>query len=393
VLPYDADPLQELTAELDAWRQRLDRRGVLPRAWLGRLRRDLEAEAIAASTSMEGVPVTVDEVRRILAGDRPPEVKGEDAALVQGYRDAMSFVLRRADAAAFGWDAELIIALHDRILAGNWAAGAGRFREGPTYVVKSETHEVVFEPPGADRVPELVSVACETMQRGHLHPAIAAAWIHVAIAAIHPFRDGNGRAARVLASLAMHRGGFRLPEFTSLEEWWGRRLAEYYGAFGVLGSAFDPETDVTPFLLAHVSAQLRQVRSLNLRERTERQIWLALEQAVADAGLKPRVANAAWDAFFGREVTSRYYRPLADVSTATATNDLAAAVAAGILRPAGRGRSRKYGAGPRLYSSVASVLGLGERHGMDAAEGRAWIVGEMTKRASAEPSSVPISGP
>lgn len=382
MLPYDADPLQALTAELDAWRQRLDRRGVLARAWLGRLRRDLEAEAIAASTSMEGVPVTVDEVRRILAGDRPHEVKGEDAALVQGYRDAMSFVLRRADASAFAWDPELIIALHDRILAGNWAAGAGRFREGLTYVVNSETHEVVFEPPDADRVPELVNVACETMQRGHAHPAIAAAWIHVAIAAIHPFRDGNGRAARVLASLAMHRGGFRLPEFTSLEEWWGRRLAEYYGAFGVLGSVFDPETDVTPFLLAHVSAQLRQVRSLDLRERTERQIWLALEQAVADAGLKPRVANAAWDAFFGREVTSRYYRPLADVSTATATNDLAAAVAAGILRPVGQGRSRGYGAGPRLYSLVASVLGLGERHGIDAAEGRAWIVGEMTKQAS-----------
>jgi hypothetical protein len=126
------------------------------------------------------------------------------------------------------------------------------------------------------------------------------------------------------------------------------------------------------------------VRALDLRERTERQIWLALEQAIADADLKPRVANAAWDAFFGREVTPRYYRPLADVSTATATNDLAAAVAAGLLRPVGRGRSRKYVAGPRLYSSLASILGLDERRGIDAAEGRSWIVGEMTKRASAD---------
>jgi Fic family protein len=340
---------------------------------------------------MEGVPVTVDEVRRILVGDRPLEVTEEDAALVEGYRDAMSFVLRRADASAFGWDAELIIALHDRILAGNWAAGAGRFRDGPTYVVDSETHEVVFEPPNADRVPELVDFACDTMQRGHPHPAIAASWIHVAIAAIHPFRDGNGRLARVLASLAMHRGGFRLPEFTSLEEWWGRHLAAYYDAFGVLGSAFGPATDVTSFLLAHTTAQVRQVRALDLRERTERQIWLALEQAVADAGLKARLANAAWDAFFGRELTPRYYRPLADVSTATATNDLAAAVAAGLLRPVGRGRSRKYAAGPRLYSSLASILGLDQRPGIDAAEGRAWIVGEMTKRASAELPPDPIS--
>lgn len=391
VFPYDAATLLGPTAELDAWRERLDRRGVLPRTWLGRLRRDLEAEAVAASTSMEGVPVTVDEVRRILVGDRPREVKGEDAALVQGYRDAMSFVLRRADASTFGWGGELIIALHDRILAGNWAAGAGRFREGPTYVVNSGTHEVVFEPPAAERVPALMGRACDRMQHGHPHPAIAAAWIHVAIAAIHPFRDGNGRVARVLASLAMHRGGFKLPEFTSLEEWWGRHLETYYDSFDVLGRAFDPETDVTPFLEAHAAAQLKQVRALDLRERTERQIWLALEQGVADAGLQPRAANAMWDAFFGRAVTPRYYRPLADVSAATATNDLAAAVAAGLLRPVGRGRSRKYLAGPRLYSSLASVLGLEEPTGTDAAGGRAWILGEMTKRASADPPPVPIS--
>ncbi|MGI8407140.1 MAG: hypothetical protein ACR2L3_01325, partial [Actinomycetota bacterium] len=73
LLPYDTEPLRALTSELDAWRPRLDYKGVLPRAWAGHLRRELHAEATAASTSMEGVPVTVDEVRRILAGEPPPE--------------------------------------------------------------------------------------------------------------------------------------------------------------------------------------------------------------------------------------------------------------------------------------------------------------------------------
>src|SRR6266508_1209582 len=102
-LPYDPRTVQELADELDAWQTRLDNRGPLPRAWAGRLRRDLEAEAIAASTSMEGVPVTVEEVRRILAGDRPPETKEEDVGLVRGFRGALSFVLRGAVASAFRW--------------------------------------------------------------------------------------------------------------------------------------------------------------------------------------------------------------------------------------------------------------------------------------------------
>lgn len=329
---------------------------------------------------MEGVPVTVDEVRRILAGEQPKETKDEDAALVRGYQEAMSFVLRRADAPSFGWAPELVVGLHDRVLAGNWGKGAGRFRDGPAYVVNSGTGDVLYEAPPADTVADLVSEACERMDAGHPHPAVAGAWIHVAIAAIHPFKDGNGRAARVLASLAMYRGGFKLPEFTSLEEWWGRHLADYYASFGCVGQRFDPQADVTPFLQVHVEAQLHQVRALDLREKTQRRIWAAIEEVVAAAGLEPRVANAAWDAFFGRDVTPRYYRPLADISVATATNDLGAAVAAGLLRPVGSGRSRRYVAGQTLMPQIGVRLGIDVAESDDVA--RTNIVAELAGRVA-----------
>jgi Fic family protein len=329
---------------------------------------------------MEGVPVTVDEVRRILVGEQPKQTRDEDAALVRGYREAMNFVLRRADAPAFRWDPELIIGLHDRILAGNWAEGAGRFRDGPAFIVDSRTGQPRFEPPEASRVPDLIAAACERMEAGHPHAAIAAAWVHVAAAAIHPFKDGNGRAARVLASLGMYRAGFRLPEFTSLEEWWGRHLPEYYAAFECLGSSFDREVEVTSFIEAHMEAQVHQVRALDLRERTQRRIWSAIADVVESVGLEPRVVNAAWDAFFGREVTPRYYRPLADVSTATATNDLAGAVAAGLLRPKGQGRSRRYAAGEALVPLVAGRVGI-DVTGSNAAA-RDVIVAELARRVS-----------
>ena len=382
LLPFDEEAARGSIEELDGWKTRLDYKGPLRRTWAGRLRRDLEAEAVAASTSMEGVPVTLEEVHRILAGARPPETKEEDAALVRGYREAMSFVLRRADDEAFRWDRELLIGLHDRVLAGNWGAGAGRLRSGPAFVVEGRSGGLVFQPPPGEAVPELVDQACGVMQEGLAHPAIGAAWIHVALAAVHPFRDGNGRASRVIASLAMHRGGFRLPEFTSLEEWWGRHLPDYYAAFRCLGATFDPAADVTPFVLAHLQAQLHQVRALDLRERVQERIWVAVEETTIAAGLAPRVANAVWDAFFGRVVTTRYYRPLADVSPATATNDLAAAVASGLLAPSGRARSRTYHAGDALYLRTGNALGVPvSGHGESA---RAVIIGELTRRALAQ---------
>ena len=89
---------------------------------------------------------------------------------------------------------------------------------GAAYLVDNRTGGLAFRPPPPEQVPDLVDDACATMQAGVGHPAIATAWIRVVVAAVHPFKDGNGRVARVAASLAMYRGGFKLPEFTSREE-------------------------------------------------------------------------------------------------------------------------------------------------------------------------------
>lgn len=177
-------------------------------------------------------------------------------------------------------------------------------------------------------------------------------------AAIHPFQDGNGRVCRVLASLATYRGGFKRKEFTSLEEWWGRHLENYYAAFHCLGNEFDATVDVTSFMETHARAQLSQIRALDLRERIEGRIWEALDEVVERTSLQPRLVNALWDAFFGRTVTPAYYIPLADVSRATATNDLAATVSAGLLESCGGGRSRHYVAAADLFQRVGKILNI-----------------------------------
>lgn len=339
--------------------------------------RELEAEAVAASVSMEQVPVTVEEVRRILAGERPPTVSGLDRDLVLGYRNAMEYVLRRADDPGFQWNRELVSNLHDRVLAGNVALGAGRFGSGERWVVNRLTGELVFEPAAHGEIPELVDRACADMEArlARAHPAVAAAWIHVVVAAIHPFRDGNGRVARVLASLATYRGDFQRKEFTSLEEWWGRHLTDYYAAFACLGRRFDPTADVTPFLEAHVGAQLSQVRALDLRERVELRIWQALENLVEDAALPRRVVYALWDAFFGREVTSATYVPNAGISRQTATHDFTALVASGLLAAEGERRWRRYRGSPSFHRRVADVLRLDLPEG----ERQAWIVQALSR--------------
>lgn len=348
-------------------RERLDSRGPLPRVWLGRTRRELEAEAVAASTSMEGVSVTVDQVRRILAGDRPLSVASQDVALVEGYRDAMKFVLNRADDPQFSWQTELVLGVHYRVMAEDYSLGAGRFRQTQNRIVNGRGLRQVFLPPPPEEVPPLVSDLVAWAQTENEQPAgsqqpapITGALVHCRLAGIHPFSDGNGRTARILASLAMYRGGYRLPEFTSLEEWWGRHLSDYYAAFECLGAEWRDGVDVTPFVEAHVHAQTKQVEALSLRQATDRVLWVVLEDvALTVAGGNGRMANALYDAFLGREVTNRYYRGLVDVSVATAVNDLARLETSGLLAAKGAGRSRSYVAGPRLTAQIAQSAGVG----------------------------------
>lgn len=356
LLPFDELAFQPQTEELDQWRARLDTRPLV-RSWEGRLRRDLETEAVAASTSMEGVPVTVEEVRRILAGERPAGISASDVSLVRGYREAMEYVQRRADDRTFEWSPELIKAIQDRVLAGDYRKGAGRYGTG-RWVVNSATLELIFTPPADELVPGLIERVCLRMDEWDAHPALQSAWIHLATAAVHPFKDGNGRTSRVLASLAMYRGAFSRPEFCSLEEWWGRHKGDYYAAFRCLGPSWDESADVTPFVSAHISAQLSQVRALDLRERVNRQVWVALEQIAAESDVPNRAANALWDAFNGRDVSPSFYRRLVDISEGTGTTDLKILTSARLLQAVGRTKGRRYLAGPELFKAIALATGV-----------------------------------
>ena len=341
--------------------RRLDVVSTLPRTWSGRVRRDLQAEAIGASVALEGVPVTVDEVRRILAGDQPRTVSNEDASLVRGYREAMQFVLSRADDTAFVWSSEIFRTMHASVVARSYAARAGLYRDRQVWLTNSSSGEQVYLPPDNDEVPALMDEIARWLNAsGEAAPALVrSALTHVWIAAVHPFRDGNGRTARIAASLVMYRSGYRLPQFTSLEEWWGAHPTDYYAAFDCLGSAWDSGVDVTPFVAAHVSAQRRQADALSLKEATERLLWAALEDIVVhELGMDARAANALWDAFFGREVTNRYYRGVVDVPPVTAAHDLKQLQTSGLLAAQGGGRSRAYTGSIGLVRRVADLFSL-----------------------------------
>lgn len=89
-----------------------------------------------------------------------------------------------------------------------------RFENNPT---REDGTIVLYCPPDhvAAEMDNLVSIYNDAENKA-IHPLICATWFHHAFTTIHPFQDGNGRVARLLASLILIKHG--LFPFTVLRE-------------------------------------------------------------------------------------------------------------------------------------------------------------------------------
>src|SRR6204780_4066785 len=80
-------------------------------------------------------------------------------------------------------------------------------------------------------------------------PIVRSAMAHLNLVMIHPFRDGNGRMARSLATLVLTRSDIGEPEFSSIEEWLGANTEDYYSALAHTGHGFWWSRDDPPLWL------------------------------------------------------------------------------------------------------------------------------------------------
>ena len=110
---------------------------------------------------------------------------------------------------------------------------------------------------------------------------------------VHPFRDGNGRIARIVQSLVLARDGLLAPEFVSIEEYLGRNTDAYYAVLQeVQGGRYQPDRDAGPWVRFCVRAHVEQAhRRLDQIAEAGRR-WARLEQLVADRGWPDRLVIA-----------------------------------------------------------------------------------------------------
>ena len=238
--------------EIEACRQAIIRLP-LSVSMLDSLRKTARLLSTHFSTQIEGNRLSPSQVEDVLKGGGGFPGRQRDEAEVRNYFRTLEFVVD--EGRNKGVLTELLVrTIHGLVFTGR--AKPTKYREGQNVIHDGRTGHIVYLPPEARDVPrlmkELIAWIAGQMRDDELPVPVIAALAHHQFATIHPFYDGNGRTARLLTTLILHRGGYGLHGIYSLEEYYAKHLTGYYETLAVgpshnyyFGRA---EADVTKFL-------------------------------------------------------------------------------------------------------------------------------------------------
>lgn len=346
-----------------AVRERLDQ-------WDDAVRRDPELDAenwrmfvvwpaardasVSGSTGIEGNPIGPEQVEEVLAG-AAIDADARHIREIVNYNRALTLARDAASRPDFAWSHDLIHLINATVMEGLPRDTHGNYRAGD-----EDVYVGIFTGPSPLLVQRLMDelVAWLRSPQGD-PPLIRSALLHLNLIAIHPFNDGNGRTARILAGMELIRDGIRAPELISIEAYLRRNHEEYVDALRTtLGVGYDPDNHpVTDWLDYYTRISLDRLRARNrVLDALPTDIGVMFS-ALADAGEPPDWAVPLLAATVSRMRTATLAERTGR-SPAAARAELGRMADAGWLVPMGATRGRWYAPGHRLAELPLRVPAL-----------------------------------
>jgi len=240
------------------------------------LRRQARVRSTHHSTRIEGNRLTLKEAKSVLDGEKKLLGKERDVVEVKNYYNSLQKVEEWSEA-GIDITEERVRKLHAVIHKGP-KAKATEYRDGQNVIRDAATGAIIYLPPEAKDVARLMKEMFAWLAKSEkedIPVPIVAGVSHYQFVTIHPFYDGNGRAARMLATWILYRGLYDLGKFFSLEEFYAEDLNGYYEALQThpKHNYYDgrDRADITPWLeyFTHAMADVFQRVSAEVMKKTK----------------------------------------------------------------------------------------------------------------------------
>ena len=221
--------------------------------WELKLKKEARIHNAHSSTSIEGNNLTLEQVA-VLAKNKDVTAMAKDKGEVLNYLKALDLISKYVDKKII--DTKLLLEIHKALTTGTLRnqKDCGVFRDRAVFVGKRIFDGTKFKeateyiPPKTKDVPRLVSEFLDWLNSDKIkevNSVILAGIVHYEIARIHPFIDGNGRTARLMASLVLYRSGFDHRRFFVLDDFYDENRQAYYDALKTVQAS---KGDITEWL-------------------------------------------------------------------------------------------------------------------------------------------------
>lgn len=305
---------------------------------LAKLEIDARALSSYASTSIEGNPLPLTDVKRLLktqkehVRDTEREILNYNNALQSLYSDVRSGNFKLSIKTLEKTQGQVVHGLMDN------PAHCGALRKAPVVIRNPrKIDEIVFIPPDSKDVEALTNDLFEFIEVSvrKIDPIILAGIFHSQCVIIHPFIDDNGRTTRLLTTAILGKAGLDLFEIFSFENYYNRNITRYFKAVGLEGDYYDLKDDIDfsawlEYFADGILDELRRVRKS------------LPEQARAKPRLEAHHSQILDYIEHHGSITQREYGALSSRSLASRKLDFDKLLKLNLIKMEGRGRGTYY---------------------------------------------------
>jgi len=204
----------------------------------------LEARSLSsyASTSIEGNPLPLTDVKRLLK-QNPKQIRDTEREVLN-YNHALEWVQTEVATDKFEISTKTFVTIQGMVTDGLMESefDVGHIRQKPVVIRNpAQPDQIVFMPPDYGDVPGL----CEQMmqflddQQDDLDPILLAGIFHKQAVLIHPFMDGNGRSTRLMTTGLLGKLGIDIFSIFSFEAYYNRNVSRYFQLVGERGDYYE----------------------------------------------------------------------------------------------------------------------------------------------------------
>ena len=209
------------------------------------IQKDAEAVSTYASTSIEGNPLPLTDVKQILKTS-PKNLRTSELE-VMNYNKILKEINKKLGKKPVSIDLNLILDVQKNItdqLVPSFQSG--KLRTEPVFVNDPRLQKTIFWPPDYQDVPKLIEKLIKFINKniGLIDPIILAGIFHKQMVIIHPFMDGNGRTTRLITKILLAQMGLNTFNLFSFENYYNKNVAKYFEEVGVKGNYYDIKNNI-----------------------------------------------------------------------------------------------------------------------------------------------------